>query len=122
MPIRKHKRRSKRNREFFQTLLFFSTTILSIAGLIAYLWVYTEVDENMLGIEIQTQVIKELQNSVRELEMDIANLSSSTRISNFARNKLEMIPAEPETLTIYINNNSLTSNFCLKLIKNFDPE
>ena len=111
MPIRKYKRRSKRNREFFQTLLFFSTTILSIAGLIAYLWVYTEVDENMLGIEIQTQVIKELQNSVRVLEMDIANLSSSTRISNFARNKLEMKPAEPETLTIYINNNSLTSNF-----------
>ena len=65
----------------------------------------------MLGIEIQTQVIKELQNSVRELEMDITSLSSSTRISNFARNKLGMIPAEPETLTIYINNNSLTSNF-----------
>ena len=65
----------------------------------------------MFGIEIQDQVIKQLQNSVRELEMDIANLSSSTRISNFARSKLEMIPAEPETLTIYINNNSLTSNF-----------
>ena len=111
MPIRKHKRRSKRNREFFQTLLFFSTTILTITGLIAYLWVYTEVDENMYGIGIQTQVIKELQNTVRELEMDIANLSSSARISNFARNKLEMIPAEPETLTIYINNNSLKSNF-----------
>ena len=47
MPIRNHKRRSKRNREFFQTLLFFSTTILSIAGLIAYLWVYTEIDENI---------------------------------------------------------------------------
>ena len=65
----------------------------------------------MFGIEIQDQVIKQLQNSVRELEMDIANLSSSTRISNFARSKLEMIPADPETLTIYINNNSLTSNF-----------
>ena len=111
MPIRKRKRRSKVNREFFQTLLFFSTTILSIGGLIAYLWVYTEVDENMLGIEIQTQVVNELQNTVQELKMDIANLSSSARISSFARNELNMIPAEPETLTIYIEDNLFTNDF-----------
>ena len=110
MPIRKRKRRSKANREFFQTLLFFSTTIISIGGLIAYLWVYTEVDENMLGIEIQTQVVKELQNTVKELKMDISNLSSSSRISSFARNELNMIPAEPETLMIYIENKLFTSD------------
>ena len=110
MPIRKRNRRSKANREFFQTFLFFSTTILSIAGLIAYLWVYTEVDENMLGIEIQTQVVKELQNTVQELKMDIANLSSSARISSFARNELNMIPAEPETLMIYIENKLFTND------------
>ena len=49
------------------------------------------------------QVEKELQNTVKELKMDIAQLSSSGRISNFARNELKMIPANPETLTIYIN-------------------
>ncbi len=105
MPIRKRKRRTKANRDFFQTLLFFLSTIISIGGLIAYLWVYTEVDENMLGIEVQTQVVKELQNTVKELKMDISNLSSSSRISSFARNELNMIPAEPETLTIYIEGN-----------------
>ena len=99
----KRKRRSKKNREFFQTLMFFFTSILSIVGLITYLWVYTEVDESMLSIEIQIQVEKELQNTVQELKMDIAQLSGSSRISNFARNELNMIPAEPETLTIYIN-------------------
>ena len=99
----KRKRRSKKNKEFLQTLLFFFTSILSIVGLIAYLWVYTEVDENMLSIEIQMQVEKQLQNTVKELKMDIAQLSSSSRISNFARNELKMIPANPETLTIYIN-------------------
>ena len=99
----KRKRRSKKNKEFLQTLLFFFTSILSIVGLIAYLWVYTEVDENMLSIEIQMQVEKELQNTVKELKMDIAQLSSSGRISTFARNELKMIPANPETLTIYIN-------------------
>ena len=99
----KRKRRSKKNKEFLQTLLFFFTSILSIVGLIAYLWVYTEVDENMLSIEIQMQVEKQLQNTVKELKMDIAQLSSSGRISNFARNELKMVPANPETLTIYIN-------------------
>ena len=111
MPIKKRKRRSKANRDFFKTLLFFLTTIISIGGLIAYLWVYTEVDENMLGIEIQTQVVKELQNTVQELKMDIANLSSSARISSFARNELNMIPAEPETLTIYIEDKLFTKDF-----------
>ena len=110
MPIRKRKRRSRANREFFQTLLFFSTTIISIGGLIAYLWVYTEVDENMLGIEIQTQVVKELQNTVKELKMDISTLSSSARISSVARNELNMIPAEPETLMIYIENKLFTND------------
>ena len=99
----KRKRRSKKNKEFLQTLLFFFTSTLSIVGLIAYLWVYTEVDESMLSIEIQMQVEKELQNTVKELKMDIAQLSRSSRISSFARNELKMIPAAPETLTIYIN-------------------
>ena len=64
----------------------------------------------MLGVEIQTQVVKKLQNTVQELKMDIANLSSSARISSFARNELNMIPAEPETLMIYIENKLFTSD------------
>ena len=55
------------------------------------------------GAFIWDQGEKELQNTVKELKMDIAQLSSSGRISNFARNELKMIPANPETLTIYIN-------------------
>ena len=108
MPAKKRKRRSKKKREFFQTLLFFSTTILSITGLIFYLWVYTEVDETMLAIEVQNQVSIELDNSVNELKMDITQLSRGDRISQVARTKLNMIPDQPETLTIYIDNNIVT--------------
>ena len=67
MATKKRKRRSKKNREFFQTLLFFSTTILSITGLIFYLWVYTEIDETMLAIEIQNQVAVELDRKSTRL-------------------------------------------------------
>ena len=103
----KRKRRSKKSSEFIQTLLFFMTTILSISGLIVYLWVYTEIDETMLAIEVQNQVTKELDNSLKELKMEVLNLSSSERISSVARNELNMLPAEPETLMIYINKNQL---------------
>ncbi|HIA84687.1 MAG TPA: hypothetical protein EYO27_02705 [Candidatus Marinimicrobia bacterium] len=106
--MKKRKRRSKKNREFFQTLLFFSTTILSITGLIVYLWVYTEVDETMLAIEVQNQVSIELDNSVNELKMDITQLSRGDRISQVARTELNMIPAQPETLMIYIDKNIIT--------------
>ena len=79
------------------------TTILSISGLIIYLWVYTEIDETMLAIEVQNQVTKELDNSLKELKMEVINLSRSDRISSVARNELNMVPAEPETLMIFIN-------------------
>ena len=101
----KRKRRSKKSADFLQTLLFFITTMLSISGLIIYLWVYTEIDETMLTIEIQSQVTKELDNSLKELKMEVLSLSRSDRISSVARDQLSMVPAEPETLIIFINQN-----------------
>ena len=81
--------------------------MLSISGLIIYLWVYTEIDETMLAIEVQNQVTKELDNSLKELEMEVINLSRSDRISSVARNELNMVPAEPETLIIFINKDKV---------------
>ena len=106
----KRRRRSKKNTEFLQTLLFFFTTLLSISGLIIYLWVYTEIDETMLAIEIQNQVAKELDNTVKELKMEIAQLSRGDRISYVARTELNMIPSQPETLMIYIDNNKIAGH------------
>lgn len=81
--------------------------MLSISGLIIYLWVYTEIDETMLAIEVQNQVTKELDNSLKELKMEVLNLSRSDRISSVARNELNMVPAEPETLMIFINKDQV---------------
>ena len=83
------------------------TTMLSISGLIIYLWVYTEIDETMLAIEVQNQVTKELDNSLKELKMEVLSLSRSDRISSVARNELNMVPAEPETLMIFINKDQI---------------
>ena len=69
--------------------------------------VYTEIDETMLTIEVQNQVTKELDNSLKELKMEVINLSRSDRISSVARNELNMVPAEPETLMIFINKDQV---------------
>ena len=61
------KRRSRKNNDLIQTVIFFSSSILSIAGLIIYLWIYTEIDQTVINIETQKQVSKELRNSLNEL-------------------------------------------------------
>lgn len=99
------KRRSLKNKEFIETITFFGTAIFSIFGLIAYLWIYTEIDQTMMTINIQKKVKNELFNNLNELKIEISQLSRGDRISNFAKNELGMIPAIPETLIVKINNN-----------------
>ncbi len=111
MPKRKGKRRSKKQREFVQTLLFFLTTFMSIVGLILYLWVYTEVDETLMVIDVQDQVAQELTNSINELKMDIAALGRVDRLTTVARKELGMVVAKPETLVIFVDPDLLAENF-----------
>ena len=101
------KRRSRKNNDLIQTVIFFSTSILSIAGLIIYLWIYTEIDQTVINIETQKQVSKELRNSLNELEIEISRLSRGDRISRVARTELGMVPAKPETIMIYIYQEDL---------------
>ena len=98
------KRRSLKNREYFESIIFFSFSILSIFGLIMYLWIYTEIDQNMLAINTQKKVKNELENNLNELKMEISQLSRGDRISKYAKDELGMIPAIPETLIIEINS------------------
>ena len=98
------RRQSLKNKEFFESIIFFSSSILSIFGLIMYLWIYTESDQNMLAIGIQKKVKNELENNLNELKMEISQLSRGDRISKYAIDELGMIPAIPETLIIEINS------------------
>ncbi|MFL3026548.1 MAG: hypothetical protein ACJZZ8_03570 [Candidatus Neomarinimicrobiota bacterium] len=101
------KRRSRKNNDLIQTVIFFSSSILSIAGLIMYLWIYTEIDQTVINIETQREVSKELKNSLNELEIEISRLSRGDRISRVARTELDMVPAKPETIMIYIDQEDL---------------
>ena len=97
------KRISKRQRDLIQSLVFFISTLSIISCLIIYLWVYTEIDETLLVIEIQNFTVQEFQNEVRELQSDIESLSRADVIAKRARNELDMVFTQPETLQITID-------------------
>ncbi len=103
MPKRKKNVRKLRQKEFMQTLSFFLVTVFSIGGLIIYLWVYTEIDETMMAIEIQRSTMGELNNTIKELKSDISRLNRVDRITSVAKNELGMIMAEPESTVIYVD-------------------
>ncbi|SVB88254.1 uncharacterized protein METZ01_LOCUS241108 [marine metagenome] len=67
------------------------------------MWVYTEIDETLLVIEIQNSTVQELQNEVRELQSEIESLSRADVIAKRARNELDMVFTQPETLQITID-------------------
>ena len=103
------KRLSKKYRDLIQSLLFFFLTIGTVACLIIYLWVYTEIDETLLAIEIQNSTSKELMNELQELKSDIESLSRADTISKKAKKELKMSYTDPETLLIIVDKRHLSS-------------
>jgi hypothetical protein len=100
----KRKRISKKNQDLIQSFIFFLSTALTISGLIAYLWVYTEIDEAVLAIEIQRSTANELKNEIEELDSIIESLQRADVISDRAYKELKMINTDPETLIVHFQN------------------
>ena len=101
----KRKRMSKKTQNLFQSIIFFGTTILVISCLITYLWVYTENDETLLFIEIQTSTVRELKNEIYELKNSIESLNRADAIAKRAKKELKMVFTDPETLNVFLNIN-----------------
>ncbi len=99
---RRSKRNARKHKEFIQTLTFFGITIMS--------WVYTEIDETLVAIEVQKATLDELNNSIKELQNNIALLERVDRITETARKDLGMVFASPETISVYIEPGNLALN------------
>ncbi len=94
------KRISRKSKSIIQGFIFFSTTIGVIISLILYLWVYTEIDETTLAIEIQNATLREFENQIFELRSETESLSRVDIISNKAREEINMVFTEPEIYQI----------------------
>ena len=97
------KRLSKKAINILQSIIFFLSSVVIISSLIVYLWVYTEIDETLLAIEIQNSTVEELQNIIDELNNDIESLERADVIAKRAQNELKMVFTEPETLRVTID-------------------
>ncbi len=104
------KRISTKTMNIIHSIVFFTSTLAFISCLIIYLWVYTEIDETILSIEIQKSTAEELQNTIEKLKSNIETLSRADVIAKKARTDLKMVFTEPETLRIkidYLQNKAL---------------
>jgi len=103
----KRKRKSKKQQEFVNSLLFFVVTLLSISSLLTYLWVYNEV--NITDREISG--LKRIQDNIavenREIRSKIGKLSRIDRITEIARKELQMVTPEPESLVVFVDKEIL---------------
>ena len=97
------KRMSKKAINILQSIIFFFSTITIISCLIVYLWVYTEIDETLLALEIQSSTAEELKNIIDELKNDIESLERGDVIAKRAQNELKMVFTEPETLRVTVD-------------------
>ena len=89
--------------KILQSMIFFISTVGIILCLIVYLWVYTEIDETLLAIEIQNSTAEELQNVIYELNNQIESLKRADVIAKRAENELKMVFTEPETLRVTVD-------------------
>ena len=108
MIVRK-KRLSKQTQNLIQSVVFFTTTIAVIISLIIYLWVYTEIDETILAIEIQNSTLAELRNNIDEIKNEIESLNRADVIAKKAKKELGMVFTQPETLRITVSSISGSS-------------
>ncbi|MCH7731844.1 MAG: cell division protein FtsL [Candidatus Marinimicrobia bacterium] len=103
----KRNRKSKKQQEFINSLLFFVVTLLSISSLLTYLWVYNEV--NITDREISG--LKSIQENIavenREIRSEIGRLSRIDRITEIARKELQMVTPEPESLVVFVDKEIL---------------
>jgi len=102
----KRKRRSMRQKEFMNSLVFIITAISITIGFTIYIWVYNEAKlierNNFILLKTKQLLIEEN----RKLNGDIASLMRVDRITRIAEKELGLITPSPEKLVIVLNDDS----------------
>ena len=101
--IKIKKRISKKKQNLINSLIFFISAATTIFCLILYLWMYTEIDEALLFIEIQNATLRELNNEIYEIKSSVESLYRPDAIAKKAKDELKMVFTEPETLNVIVD-------------------
>ncbi len=107
MVKQKSKFNPRKQRQFLRSIIPFAIVIVAISGLIAYLWISSEVDETLNELEIQQTAVVELNNEISNLKDDIEYLERVDVLTARAKNELGMVFTAPETIAIYVDESTL---------------
>ena len=81
---------------------FFFWIIFLVSSAIAYLWAYNQTDVVALELVETQALIKEIENTNRDLQTAIDQLSQIDRITRIARQELNMVTPAAESLFVYL--------------------
>ncbi len=110
MVKQKSKFNPRKQRQFLRSIIPFVIVIVAISGLIAYLWISSEVDETLNELEIQQTAVVELNNEISNLKDDIEYLERVDVLTARAKNELGMVFTAPETIAIYVDESTLVED------------
>ena len=104
--ISKRRKPSRKQKEFINSVLFLAGSLLAVAGLLIYLWVYNEIiltEKSNDGLQYSKE---DLSENNRRLRADIARLMRADRITSIAEEKLDLVTPIPESLVVFIEKMS----------------
>ena len=106
----KSKFNPRKQKQLIRSLIPFTMVVVVISGLIAYLWISSEVDETLNELEIQQSIVVELNDDINILKDDIEYLERIDVLTARAMNELGMVFTAPETISIYVDGSTLIDN------------
>lgn len=98
------KRRSRQKQEFVNSLLFFVVSLLSISGLLTYLWVYNEINITVRDTDALETIQENVEAENVQFYSEIAALKRVDRITRIAEDELHMVTPEPESLVVFFGS------------------
>lgn len=100
----------RKQRQFLRSIIPFILVVAVISGSIAYIWIYSEVDETLKELEIQQASVVELNDNIYNLKGNIEYLARVDVLTTRAINDLGMVFTAPETIAIYVDKSNLIEN------------
>lgn len=98
----------RKQRQLLHSIIPFTLVVVAISGLIAYLWIYSEVDETLKELEIQQSVVVELNDEINNLKDNIEYLLRVDILTSRAKDDLGMVFTAPETIAIFVDKSIIT--------------
>ena len=100
----------RKQRHLIRSIIPFTFIIMAISGLIAYLWIYSEIDETLKELEIQQLAVVDLNDEISNLNDNIEYLLRVDVLASRAKDELGMVFTTPETIAIYVDKSTFVEN------------